>query len=76
MSQIPMHEILERLSAQYGKPAALIRYEMELYLEEMMQEDTEEVRRIRAIFQGRKVTVEDYLGLMAEQMWLDKEKRE
>ena len=76
MPGLPVEEILEKLSARVGKPAALIRYEMELYLEELMQEDSEEVRRIRAVFQGRKATLEEYLGLMAQEMELETEKKE
>lgn len=76
MPGLPVEEILEKLSARVGKPAALIRYEMELYLEELMQEDSEEVRRIRAVFQGRKTTLEEYLGLMAQEMELETEKKE
>ena len=76
MPGLPVEEILEKLSARVGKPAALIRYEMELYLEELMQEDSEEVRRIRALFQGRKATLEEYLGLMAQEMELETEKKE
>lgn len=76
MPGLPVEEILEKLSARVGKPAALIRYEMELYLEELMQEDSEEVRRIRAVFQGRKATLEEYLGLMAQEMELDQAKEE
>ena len=71
---MPLDEILGKLSDKFGKPAAQIRYEMELYLEELMQEDSEEVRRMRAIFQGRRVTLEDYLRLMAGQMELEIEK--
>ena len=71
---MPLDEILGKLSAKFGKPTAQIRYEMELYLEELMQEDSEEVRRIRAIFQGRRVTLEDYLRLMAGQMELEIDK--
>ena len=76
MSRMPVEEILEALSARVGKPAALIRYEMEMYLEELMQEDSEEVRRIRAVFQGRKATLEEYLGLMVREMELEAEKEE
>ena len=76
MPGLPVEEILEKLSARVGKPAALIRYEMELYLEDLMQEDSEEVRRIRAVFQGRKATLEEYLGLMAQEMELETEKKE
>ena len=76
MPGLPVEEILEKLSARVGKPAALIRYEMELYLEELMQEDSEEVRRICAVFQGRKATLEEYLGLMAQEMELETEKKE
>lgn len=76
MPGLPVEEILEKLSARVGKPAALIRYEMELYLEDLMQEDSEEVRRIRAVFQGRKTTLEEYLGLMAQEMELETEKKE
>lgn len=76
MSGMPVEEILERLSARVGKPAAVIRCEMELYLEEMMRQDTQEVRRLKAVFQGRKMTLGDYLGLMAQEMELEREKEE